>query len=270
MELTESELATLCAYSRLPDRLKDMLGEQGITDVEDEFGVEDRLRAIKSVLKGAPLNDVIDLGGNAGFYCLTFADAGMLSHSTVIDLDRKALDAGQKMAAYMGLQDKVDFKEQRVDLDFVQSLPQVHTIICLNLIHHAGVLFDGPIVAEVGWDEYARRWLSEFRKKSKLLIFGVGLKGQKPVHWDIPAVERAGRIVDIAKQSGWTVIYDANVQDIARLGVAAANGARIGKSHTKERMANILRRLPVLRRMVPDNSGKTHKYHLFIMNATPD
>lgn len=266
-EISQSELAALCAYSRLPKRLRDMLGEQRIDEVADEFGVEDRLAAIRSVLNDTPLNSVVDLGGNSGFYCLSFADSGMLTRSTVFDLDGKALDAGRKMARSMGLEEKVTFEERCVDLEFVESLPPVDTIICLNLIHHAGVLFDEAVVAEIGWEEYARRWLSAFREKSRLLILGVGLKGMKPVHWNIPPLQRAARIIALAKELGWSTIYDANVHDIGRMGIDAANGARTRGSQGKQQAAGLLRRVPVIKNLMPTAGGKTQKYHLYIMKA---
>jgi len=46
----------------------------------------------------------------------------------------------------MGLADRVHFVQQAADLAFLKSLPEFDTIICLNLLHHAGDKFDVNLV----------------------------------------------------------------------------------------------------------------------------
>lgn len=109
----------------------------------------------------------------------------MASSPVVYDLNPRAIAAGRIMAHELGIDDDTD------------------TVICLNLLHHAGARFDNAEVAQVGWQAYATEWLELLRTKSRLVIFGLGLKGRKPVHWDVAPNDRARRFFDMpAKPDG--------------------------------------------------------------------
>lgn len=192
----------------------------------DVFGVKDRLLAIRANWPGVPGGRAIDLGGNSGYFSLSLIDEGLISHSTVYDTDIRVLEAGEQMASMMGLSKKVRFVEQAVSLNWLRRADPVDTVIDLNLIHHAGTLFDIDEVREQGFEAYARAWLSQTRRISKFCALGVGLKGTKPRNWDVQAKDRPVAMIDIATSAGWKVLYEANVQDIADFGIERAKGLR--------------------------------------------
>lgn len=218
----------------------------------------------------------IDLGGNSGFFSLSLVAEGLLTESTVYDANPAALEAGRQMAEMMGLSDKVRFVEQQISLEWLRSLEPVDTVICLNLIHHAGAVFDIVEVNGRGWQLYANDWLSELRRISKRCIFGVRFKGSKPVNWDVNKQDRPRVMLQMAKAQGWNPLYDANVQDIADFGVQRASGLRssgavsmisdhkvvaklltwINKLMRKWKKAGLVKEKPI---------SKLNKYHLFIL-----
>jgi len=259
----------LCAYTRFPERLKLQDPSLAGYEKEDEFGVLERLRAIEAVFGDVALGRIIDLGGNSGYFALSLLDSGRASHATVVDLDGGALAAGRTMALAMGLEDRIDFVEQKIDLGYVRAMASHDTVICLNLIHHGGALYDIAEVDRDGWAAYARQWLAELRSKSTRAIIGVGFKGNKPVNWDVPRSARLFHFQQILEETGWSVLYDSNVEDIRTMGVARANGRRRRGS---EQAAAAVWRAPLdrlcglrYRLAGAPRSTKLAKYHLFLI-----
>lgn len=262
-DISVDELRLLSEYSRLPYKLK----RAEVQEKPDVFGAEDRLAAIKHVLHGEQLGVMADLGGNSGYFSLSLLDAGMATKATIYDLGRKELEIGRVMAQKLGVDEKIEFVEQAISLDFLRSMPSVDTMICLNLIHHSGSVFDLEAVQSQGWGHYASEWLEASRARADFLIFGVGFKGlDKPAHWGTPLEKRARELYQRAERAGWKVMYDANVEDIHRLGVAEANGLRTLKDTAARRLARRVKTLPVIRQIVGSNS-KRDKYHLYLMRA---
>jgi SAM-dependent methyltransferase len=254
------KLRELNAYSRLPARLAELHPEISEITKDDIFGVGERLAAICEVLAGRDLGRIVDLGGNSGFFSLSLVDYGMASHSVIYDLNPRALAAGRIMAKELGLDAKVEFVEQPVDLDFVRSLRSADTVICLNLLHHAGSKFDKKQVAHGGWEPYAQEWLRLLRDKFRLAIFGIGLKPAKPRGWNIAPGARARRMCELAERAGWSVMYEANVEDLETFGTAKAMGLRT-KRHLLSELAS---RLFPHRASSTATGSKKSRYHFYI------
>jgi hypothetical protein len=230
---------------------------------EDRFGTEERLAAIQEVLNGRELGHIIDLGGNAGYFSLSLIDSGMASGSTVYDHSADALAVGRLVAKELGLQDKIAFKPHEISLEFVRALEPSDTVICLNVIHHAGSHFDVEAVTQAGWEDYARQWLQELRTKTRLAILGVGFKKKKPRHWEIAAGERTRRFYDLASETGWHVAYDANIEDLHSLGTQKADGLR-----TRGSVGSGSAEAPgeaVEGANQPEPESLKSKYHLYIL-----
>lgn len=261
--ITKEEMAALNAYAQLPDKLKLHLG-QNFDNKKDIFGVRDRLKAIKFVLQGRFLGKIADLGGHSGFFSLSLVDSGMASYSSVYDLNRQALAVGEKISIVLGLTERISFIEKAINLDFLLSMPSVDTVVCLNLIHHAGAIFDVDVVKSMGWEEYSKQCLSALRRKAGILIMGVGFKHGKPPYWDISAAERPARFFAIAEKAGWSIMYDANVLDIRKYGVSEANALRTKGMSSKMRFEYFLKFLCF---GSFNSSDKTGKYHLYVMEA---
>jgi hypothetical protein len=254
----ETHLEGLGAYSYLPARLQAYGPSR-----EDVFGVTDRLAAIRHVLESKALGRMVDLGGNSGYFSLSLVDLGIAAESAVYDSNDRALLAGRAMAEALGIDDKVKFITQKVDLSFLRSMPSTDTVVCLNLLHHAGTTFDLEEVARAGWEDYMGRWLEGLRSKCRLAIVGLGFKSQKPRQWKVLPWQRARRVFDLATENGWSVLYDANVEDIRSLGVARSNGLQTKRNLYR----SWVRQLAMSRTSTePATENKRRKYHLYILN----
>jgi hypothetical protein len=255
-------LEGLSAYSCPPARLQKMQPEI-YNQSRDVFGLTDRLSAIQEVLGARNLGQLVDLGGNSGFFCLSLVDSGTASRSAVYDVNIRALSAGRAMAQALGLDKRIEFVGQKVDLNFVRSMPCADTVLCLNLMHHAGTNFDADEVACSGWECYTEHWLAEFRKKFRLAIVSLGFKGQKPRYWDVHPSQRPSRFYEMANRHGWSVLYDANVEDIRSLGVARSNGLHTTVGSIRRRLIRLNRFLSKAHR--DPGAEKRRKYHLYIL-----
>jgi len=268
-------IEALSAYTRFPDRLKDDLPELEGLEKPDVFGTEDRLLALRSVWPStvAGRGKAIDLGGNSGYFSLSLVDEGLLSSATVFDNNADALKAGEQMASMMGLSDKVRFVRQDISLEWLRGLDPVDTVINLNLLHHAGALFDIDEVRRRGWGSYASDWLAETRRLgSGRGVFGIGFKGGKPPNWNVPTSVRPRAFLEMATSSGWNLVYDANVQDIADFGIERANGLRIATLAEHEKLdetAWAKATARVKRKFSKRKAGtgsKRNRYHLFVFD----
>jgi len=254
------------SYSPVPFKLKGQFDRHGVVlhDREDEFGSRSRLKAITETLGNTALGEVYDLGGNAGYFSLELCGQGLAKRATVFDTSEELLELGRQMANATSLGDQVHFLNQPIDLDFIKTMPAVDTVICLNLLHHAGILFDVETVRKMGWETYLYHCLVAFQQKCNVLIFGVGLKGKKPTNWPIAPFRRARKIVSVAERAGWAVVYDANVLEIARLGVRKADNSR-KKFRFKELVNGLSESTPLVARLKNKSSGKLGDYHLYIL-----
>ncbi len=276
MENLRNEFQKLSVYTRLPSRLEKMYPEIAAQQRDDKTGSLDRLEAIKVVLGDRNLGKVVDLAGNSGYFCLSLIDAGMIERATVYDMASDALSAGRIMARQMAVDDRIEFVEQKIDLDFLRSLPRVDTMFCLYLLHHAGTLFDLVRVEAKGWERYAEDWLSEMRHKCRLAVVAVGFKATRPPHWNAPRALRPARFGQMAERAGWRILYDGNVQDIRTLGVEAANGRYTKGGQLLNRgsgpLTRMIEKLARRARIIPPQKHSTDRrgvYHLYILE-NPD
>ena len=259
-------------YIRFPTRLADELGvdQQG----EDSFGIEARYQLVRDYLKDhQPLKRLIDIGGNCGYFSLTLLDDGVVEEVIVYDVVPDILNFGTEAAKAMGLQDKCKFLEYSVSLDTLDQIPDADVIICQNLIHHAGTLFDQDLVSHMGWDEYATSFLKALRAKYKVGIFAMAYKKNKPLNWNIPGFKRPERFRDILLATKWNIRQEKNVLDLQNSDKAqpikATQTPGIIRSflltlawHLGGRKCeNFLRRL-----IVPSSGRKAEQYYLYLID----
>jgi hypothetical protein len=254
------------AYMQLPDRLRKLQPRLSDFQQADVFGVRERLDAIVKILNGRDLGKIADLGGYSGFFSMSLVDAGLAKAAIVYDINAETLRAGQIVAEQMQLQDKVRFVEQPVSLDFVKQMDSVDSVLCLNLLHHAGSLFDNEIVRRDGWESYANEWLAVLRNKCRFAVLSIGFKGNsKPVCWNVSRPLRPRRFIEIARRAGWSVTYDANADDIQKFGVDKA----AGRDTRSALVATFRYRLKKLHNSYALDSGRKSRkrqyYHLFVL-----
>lgn len=267
------DLENLKNYSWLPERAEDQLGIKTENYKEDEFGIKPRFKLIKNKLSSLNIKNVIDIGGNSGYFSLELLDKKVISKSSVYDVDRDVLNFGEKISKDLKLQNFINFTQKDLSLNNVKDLPNADLVLCLNLIHHAGSLFDVDIVNKIGWERYSARFLSILKKKYKYAIIGVGFKSTKPANWPVIDKLRPIYFSKIIEKSGWKISYDANINDLVALGEEDAN-----KRRTKRTMSifltevlNFILGYKILKLLFQifgpnENKPKIEKYHIYILN----
>ncbi len=279
------DLTECAGYSRLPPRLAQLYPQ--VIQADDVHGVVARLNAMKTVLANDNLGSIIDIGGNSGYFCLSLIDSGRAESATVYDVMPHTLAAGRKMAQLLNIADKIEYIERRIDLDFVRDLPKSDTFICLNLMHHAGLLFDQELVRREGWAAYIQEFLRVIRTKSRIAIVGMAFDRSSPINWNIQVSSAAQVFQKYVEDAGWRVRYYANVRELERLGVDGAKnkfvtrpdgmadkslktGIKIVNSALlrplKEIVKKALRKKEVLSK-VQNLTGSMKYYHLYILDA---
>ena len=201
-------------YLQLPQRAAEILGE---TARDDEFGVRARLSAIRGWLTDRTMADVevVDLGGNCGYFALSLLDAGVARAATVFDPDEAALSFGRAAATLLGRAREIRFRADPIDLAALRALPASDVVLCLNLLHHAGGIFDVAEVSARGWGAYVEEFLGVLSEKCGFAAIGMGYKGDKPVNWDASAALRHRAFLRHVRAAGWSVALAENVQSLA-------------------------------------------------------
>jgi len=198
-------------YLQLPERLSERLGLQNISDYK---GVLPRYRLIRSFIWERPLKKVVNIGGNCGFFSLSLLDEDLIEEAVIYDIKPDILELGRKIARAMGLEDRCSFVEKSIDLAALDELPSTDGVIYQNVLHHAGDYFDKDLVAEIGWEKYAERFLKKLRAKYAYGILGMGFKWNKPKLWDVDKEKRRFIFRNLLEKSGWEIISDANVYSL--------------------------------------------------------
>ncbi len=263
-------------YRRLPKRVERQLNLKTNQYKNDDFGIEIRYNLIKNKLLNSGIKSVVDLGGKSGFFSIQMLDENIISRACVYDVSSNALKFGNKIAKYLGLENEINFIEKKLSIDNINNIPNADVVLCLNLIHHAGVFFDIDLVGERGWAEYAVDFLKILRKKYRIAAVSVGFKGKKPVNWLIPNRLRPVYFNKIANKAGWKVVYDANVGDLSLFGEKIACGRRTKKTPYILSLEiiyrfmgyNIVNKISkTIEKLNPKkiDNEKLSKYHIFIL-----
>ncbi|MBM4020262.1 MAG: class I SAM-dependent methyltransferase [Planctomycetes bacterium] len=266
------ELRNFNSYVWLPTRVETQLQIKTEDFKQDRFGARSRLNLIRNTLSGLKVGKVVDLAGHSGYFSLELLDAGTVSESVVYDINDEVLRFGERLAMRMDLQDAIKFVKKDLRLDNIADLPDADLALCLNLIHHAGTLFDRDAVATLGWGKYATQYLSVLRTKYRYAIVGVGFKSRHPASWPVFKPLRPLYFCDIIAKSGWRLIYDANIYDLATFGEEEASGLRTRRS-ARIRLAQLMSAIvghrasnAVYDRFRKPHASKLNKYHIFILS----
>lgn len=222
-------------YIRSPKRAVEIDNQLSKYRAQDTFGMETRLNAIKEVFsaRGMKFASAVDLGGACGFTSLELLDAGFLNYSVIYDMNSEFLSAGKKFASTLDFREKIIFKKERLDLQFVkEGLEYGDLCLCLNLMHHGGNFFDKEFVDFYGWERFAKEWLEALGEKFSYLVISIGFKDKLPKKWITPTRlikydDRPLKFLQIANFVGLNLIYEANVGDIAKFGFDQAQGRRL-------------------------------------------
>lgn len=145
----------------------------------------------------------VELGSSLGYFSLN------LSHQRNMEVTgyervQEYARACNLFATIAGIDARARFQAASVGIEDVPKLPRADVLISLNVLHHAGNVFDSQAVAEHGgWVRYATEFLRCSSKKFRYLVFQTGNSVKGVAHF--PSFEAVPFISDLLRTSGWIV-----------------------------------------------------------------
>jgi hypothetical protein len=171
---------------------------------------EDRLAIIRTHLPANSRN-MIDLGSNSGFYLFRLAELGLICHGLERDAE---LVYFTNLGNYLLNGKGISCECGKLDLAYIQGMPDYDVILCLSLMHHI-ILEDGMETAEE-----ILRGLA--RKTRHVLFFEMGQSNEIAADWsaDLPAMEPNPEVWI------WEWLKRCGFQEVIRIGSSRTTVAR--------------------------------------------
>ena len=158
----------------------------------------------------ADARSVLEVGGNLGYVCLRLVqELGLraICFEPIEDYVR----ISNLLAKGFGLNNLYQSRCALVLWDNISELPRADVLVNLNVLHHAGRVFDCDVVARLGgWAAYAQSYLERLSHKGRYLFFQTG--NTWPSARLFENTEAPEFLADILGRSGWRVI-DVGVCD---------------------------------------------------------
>ena len=165
----------------------------------------ERYRWLKTrVTSLAGVRSILEIGGNLGYICLRLVqDLGVLA--TCLEPIEDYVRISTFLAQQFGLERLYQARQAFVLWDNIAQLPESDVVINLNVIHHAGRVFDNDVVERLGgWPAYARSYLEKLSAKGRYLFFQTG--NTWPSARLFENTEAPEFLADLLDKSGWRVI----------------------------------------------------------------
>lgn len=147
--------------------------------------------------------EIVEYGSNLGYFCLSLAQN---FKSKIIGYEplKEYCKCSKIISQLMGVEKKVKFYNKTININDIYKLDKADLLIELNVLHHAGSIFDKNRVKEnTNWEEYALERLTIIRKKYKKFFFQTGnMLNQKAL---FPSETSAKYIYKLLKKTGWKV-----------------------------------------------------------------
>jgi hypothetical protein len=152
----------------------------------------------------AGARSVLEIGGNLGYLCLRLVQELGL-RATCLEPIEDYVRISNLLAKGFGLEHLYQSRRAFVLWDNIDELPQADVVINLNVIHHAGRVFDCDVVARLGgWTAYAQSYLEKLAHRGRYLFFQTG--NTWPSKRLFENTEAPEFLAGILGRSGWRVI----------------------------------------------------------------
>ena len=219
-------------YQQIPDFVFDKYFDENF---EPEYEVKQllldapRYKFLTSNLNCNNLS-VVEIGSNLGYFCLS------LAHD--FDCRAKGFEpitnyqiAATLLAEICGLTELCRFSEKSISLADINYLPQADLYIELNVMHHAGVVFDKEYVENLkGWRNYTIAKLEAYRTKSKFLFFQTGNTANGNTLF--PSSDAVTFTSEILQESGWEIQALGTIPDLSKLQYEKHNSKQLALGTT--------------------------------------
>lgn len=211
------ELLAYDAHSRRYQAIPEFVRER-LDDIASGYSSEQlqwdapRFTWIRDALP-SDVQSSVELGSSLGYFSLRLAhECGF----TVEGYEPVAAyaEAGNLFASVAGIGDRVQFHARGVGIDDVAGLPAADCLISLNVLHHAGNVFDRDAVAALGgWHHYAGDFLARAAARYGHMIFQTGNSVKGEAHF--PSESAIDTLVPLLEESGWEVLKLGLITDFA-------------------------------------------------------
>jgi len=152
----------------------------------------------------AGLRSVLEIGGNLGYICLRLVQELGL-RATCLEPIEDYVRISNLLAKGFGLEHLYQSRPALVLWNNIEELPQADVVINLNVIHHAGRVFDCDVVTRLGgWTAYTQSYLEKLVHKGRYLFFQTG--NTWPAARLFQNTEAPEFLSGILERSGWRVI----------------------------------------------------------------
>ena len=221
LELLEQALSRgdvrFSKYQSIPEFVRGKLVGLGdrIAYVPNQIDLDARrFRFLKTVLTGDVVG-VVEIGANLGYFGLSLAHDRPCQYVGYEPLEF-CVSATHILAELGEVSSRCEFRNEPVDLPDIRNLPASDLIIELNVLHHAGVLFDVDQVKMLGgWRAYGLARLRALRERSARLFFQTGNSAGNETLF--PSDDAVGFTFDLLSSAGWKVRNIGTIHDLESL-----------------------------------------------------
>ena len=158
---------------------------------------------------------VLEIGCNLGYFMLRLARENGCETKGYepIATYKECID---RLAEIGGVAASVSIGPRGVGLADIADLPSADLLIELNVLHHAGPVFDAAAVTKCGgWSDYARARLSALATKADHLLFQTGNSSGNETLF---ASDSAATFMHaILSESDWEVLRIGSIADLEQL-----------------------------------------------------
>jgi hypothetical protein len=209
-------------YQDLGALVHTLSGEPHIVSYKHEQIPLDQVRYQWLKARVGPLTavrSVLEIGGNLGYLCLRLVqDLGV--QATCLEPIEDYVRISSFLAQEFGLEHLYQARQTLVLWDNIPQLPESDVLINLNVLHHAGRVFDCEVVARLGgWTPYAQSYLEKLTHKGRYLFFQTG--NTWPSARLFQNTEAPEFLAEILDKSGWRVIDVAIFDKLPELSITS-------------------------------------------------
>lgn len=169
---------------------------------------------------------VLEIGASLGYFALSLA-AEHSVQATAYEPVPAYSEACTLLAEICGLARRVTCVNAAVGLDDLEGLPEVDLIIHLNVLHHAGTVYDAKQVRQMGgWEAYVVEYLWRLSTRANHLFLQTGNVSDGDALF--PGERTLPHLLDVLRRAGWEVIKVALIDDFENFVYRTFTPAELG------------------------------------------
>ena len=151
----------------------------------------------------AEVSSSVELGSSLGYFSLRLAEERAMRVDGFEPVAAYA-EVSNLFAGLAGFAGRAQFHPRGIGLADIDTLPQADCLVTLNVLHHAGNVFDAEVVAEMGgWHAYAHAFLNRAAGRFGHMIFQTGNSVKGEAHF--PSEGAIDALIPLLEGAGWNI-----------------------------------------------------------------